>query len=1132
MRNGEAGRSDRGIEKLLHERHGTKVAFRVLGSLEVYIGGTPVRLGGRKQRAVLGRLLVAPGRVVPTGTLIEDLYEGAAQDGALPSLHVHVSNLRRALEPGRVPRTPSRLLVARPPGYLLVASDVDALKFARLVTGSEHLPAERVLAMTKEALALWRGTPYSEFAGELWALPEVNRLSELRQVAVERHAAALLELGRPQAAIHDLEHESAEHPLRERLWCLLALALYRSGRQADALAALRRAREIVREQLGVDPGPELQALEDGILRQDPCLLPPSRPVPVPAPPVPAPPVPAASGSDHAPSRQGRDEQLEEMETVLHRGGVNTIAVSGEPGIGKTWLLRSFLQRCTRTDDLVVLWGDCQEVDGAVPLWPWIPALRTLAGVHPPGDRAALAGLLSGEPPAGLPGGANLQRRRAIADWLVSAARVRPTLVVFDDLHWADAATLRLLGDVISLTKDRKEQLQLTLVMAFRDDVGCPAVEDLLRRLARHGLLRLHLTGLSADAVQAVAAAMKTELDASSARRLTERTGGNPFFVREILRLLSRGRPLDTLPGAVADLIGQRLATAGPMVDDVLRIAAVVGREFDPEVVAEVLRAPAYHVLDRAVRAGLVVPAGKRLAFANDLVRETLLQRIPPLRKATVHREVMTALAARPGVDLPVVAHHAIEAGPAAYGEAVRWCRATAEQAALRFDYENAAIWWSHAVAAHGSSAGDPADHVELLLCQRRALLAAGDPARARQVWAQALRVADRIGGRDGAELAVRVLTALDAPSMWTACRTWDEWDVRLEHRFEMALRTVPDADGPVRARLLAGLAQELYRNRDTRSRLYAAEAVAMARRMDEPLLLMQALNTRYASIPGEDGKQRQATAEELNGLARRTSAPDFELLAQMMLTHHRLREYDVAGADRAAARCDALLERLPLPGPRFHHTLWQAGRLVLAGRFGGAQRLYREAERQADRIGMCDAGAAVTLGRVVLAYHRGTIAEAGPLIGSVTGLHRAVEQSLRVPHLSARGRAEEARKTAGDGWLSPPADSSWLTATCLQGAAQAAMGDVVACGVTYDALLPHCGRISVGAAFAFLGPVDWFLAMLAWTRNDRAAARRHAADLAERAGRVGLLAWRDRALGVARMGRSPLEPPDGDALGQ
>ncbi|WP_327048881.1 AAA family ATPase [Microbispora sp. NBC_01189] len=1111
------------------------VEFGVLGPFEVRDGEVPVGVGGPRPRAVLARLVLAAGAVVSTDMLIEDLYRGAPPATALESIHVYVSNLRRVLEPQRAPRTPPRLLVAKRPGYLLATSDVDALRFGGLVADAERRPPALALALLDEALGLWRGLPYADFAGELWAVTEVSRLQELRLVAVERRAQTQLDLGRPEAVIQDLEAETAEHPLRERLWWLLALAHYRAGRQADALATLRRARTLIADQLGLDPGPQLRALEQDILRQAPSLTALTvRSGTVPGEPAVLTPARPDSGKAHSP--HGRDRQLAEMESTLG-GGMSTITVTGEPGIGKTWLLKEFRDRCAERGHLT-LWGSCPDLGSALPLRPWIRVLRSLERVHPAPDPEALAGLLDEEVPQRPAQGsaqgsaqesaqrARQRRHQAVADWLCAAARDRPVLIILDDLQWADPATLGLLRDVTALVGESAEQVPLTLVTAFRDTAQPDPLDDVLGGFARYNLLRIRLAGLETPAIRTIAVTVGAEVDERTAHLLARRTGGNPFFVRETARLLAQGRPLETVPDAVAGLIHQRLAALDPRVAEVLGIAAVIGGEFDPGIVGEARAAPVYDLLDQAVRAGLVVAVGHRMGFAHDLVRETLLREIPPLRRAVIHRQVMDALVDRPGADVAVIAHHAVQAGPAAYAEAARWAAAMAEQSGLRLAYEEAATWWGRAVEAHGAAAGDPADHVELLLRQARALLDAGDALAARSARARAIRVADRGAGPDGPVLLARALTVLDAPSIWNLRNPYEEVELQLVRRFERALDALPEAAAPERARLLGGMAQELYDGSDdARCHVHSAQAVEMARGLGDPHLLMRALNARYLSIPSVIySEEAREIAGELEDLSRKTRTPEFELLAQMMWTYRRMEVFDVAGADEAAARCDAMLARMPLPWPRFQHTMWRAGRLTLCGRYDDAEALYADLDRQAERIGMWYAGSVVSLGRILLAYGRGTVGEAEPLIDAVAGANPCGDQALRVllrcgqGGTEAQGERKEACDLAADGWRQAPRDWSWLTFTCLQGAAQAAVGDAHACAATYSALLPYKGRISVGAAIAFLGPVDWFLAMLASAMGDDAAAARHHARLARLAGGAGLTLWRDRAVTAA--GRS------------
>jgi YVTN family beta-propeller protein len=243
----------------------SELRFRLLGPLEADRDGVPLDLGARKQRAVLALLLLEANRVVSTERLIDELWGDEPPETARSALQVYVAGLRKALgEDGASLRT-------RAPGYVLdvPAGRTDVDEFARL----------RADSRPREALALWRGPALADLDGEPFAAAAAGRLEEQRLAALEERIDADLALGRDRELVPELERLIAEHPYRERFRAQLMLALYRSGRQADALAAYREARQAFVEGLGIEPGPELKALERSVLEQDPALAAPTaRPV--------------------------------------------------------------------------------------------------------------------------------------------------------------------------------------------------------------------------------------------------------------------------------------------------------------------------------------------------------------------------------------------------------------------------------------------------------------------------------------------------------------------------------------------------------------------------------------------------------------------------------------------------------------------------------------------------------------------------------------------------------------------------------------------------------------------------------------------------------------------------------------
>jgi DNA-binding SARP family transcriptional activator len=256
-----------------------KLQISLLGTCTASSDGRPLDLGGPRQRAVLVVLVLARGEVVPADRLTEAVWGDRPPADPAGALQAYVSHLRRRLQPGSAARTRSAVIVSEGRGYAvrLPPDAVDVWRFERLLersgTATDAAAAAEVMG---EALALWRGPPLAEWTDEPWAEAEIARLDELRAVARERLLAARLELGDAALLVPDLEGMVAEEPLREERWRLLALALYRAHRQADALGALRRARTTLADELGVDPGPALRELEEQVLAQSPALVVPAQ----------------------------------------------------------------------------------------------------------------------------------------------------------------------------------------------------------------------------------------------------------------------------------------------------------------------------------------------------------------------------------------------------------------------------------------------------------------------------------------------------------------------------------------------------------------------------------------------------------------------------------------------------------------------------------------------------------------------------------------------------------------------------------------------------------------------------------------------------------------------------------------
>ena len=1088
--------------------------FLVLGPLEVHRDGLIVDVGGARQRAVLSRLLIARREVVGVDRLIDDLWNGEPTPSALGVLQAYVSHLRRALEPDRRPRTPATVLVSRTPGYaLLVESDAD--RFATLVTrGIEELASAdpRAAATSLDgAIALWRGDAYADVADEEWAQPEAARLGEMLLVAREHRHAAALSLGQAHASVPDLERLVVEHPLREGLWRLLALALYRTARQGDALDALRRARAILADELGLDPSPALRELESAILDQSESLglsntltvLDPPRSI-------------AHISLDPAVSEDvlvGRESSLTEVRAAAAEAAElsrpRSVVVIGSAGIGKSRLLDR-VDMELRANSWTVASARCHETSGAPALWPWLQILADLDLTHPlPPDLADLVAGIVTEAPAptsGDAGSARFRQHESIRRYLSSVARDRPLLICIDDVQWADSASLQLFGDLFTMSRTG----QILGVAATRPSDRDEHVSTWVR-LDRAGGRRVTLAGLTADDLEELARAAGHPVSGSL---LLERTGGNPFFARETLRLMdSRGtrESLSVVPDSVGALLRQRLGQLPPEAQTVLQVAAALGRDVDIDLLVAVSDQAVEEIWDAietGALIGVLVDAGDGdVHFAHDLVRETLYADIAPLRRMRVHARIVEVLAAGSLPDASQLAEHARSAGPAARPAAVTWSVAAAREAQGRLAHVDAARWWATAVDAQRRLPdADPGALVELLLSLLRSQLDSGDAIGARETRNEAILAADATGDVD---LTTRSLVALDAPALWLL-RHYDEVELDVISRLEALLTELPTGDDPLLCRVMCTLAAELYDGaQDPRCDTLSLAGLEMARRLGEPALVAFALNMRYLAVNrGAATDDRVAIGHELVKLGEGEAMPAFTLLGHQLLADALLGEFDVTGADHHARAADRLIARLDLALPRMQAIAGHAARLQLEGRFEEAATAHADFRRaQSSWWAMDPLFTTITVEHLLFADRVDDIDRDS--LAVVAHVMPSVAHDLDLLLSAATGTPP----TFPQDWATPPRDWAWPVMMSVRAHVAAKLAPPDIRRSTYDALAPYAGRIAVSSGIAT--PVAWHLGRLAESLGDTTAARRHYLALEEAGRRESIDWWADRAARAA-----------------
>lgn len=1209
--------------------------WAVLGSLEVQIDSRPIGLGGAKQRRVLAALLAEAGSAVSVERLVDSVWGDDPPPSAVGTLRAYVANLRRALEPDRAPRKAARLLVSSPAGYRLDVPPerYDAARFAALTTSAgtfltDGRPVE-ALAAVDRALGLWRGPAFGEFTAEPFAALEASRLEELRLVAQERRAEAQLAAGLAESAAAGLRPLVAAEPLRERRWLMLAVALYRCGRQAEAREALREVRRVLADGLGIEPGPGLRGIERAILGQDPLLeldraL---RPAPPPdeerarttaaqetrpgRPPVaasrPSPPTASALASrpsGHRPGRgpvtgrprhtpdsglEGRDDVLASVDRALTelsggRGGL--LLVTGEPGIGKTRVGAAALERAAARG-LPAAVGRCPDDEGVPALWPWLTVLRSVADPDGTGHRTGARARISPER-ARTPGpatwsgaGGELSRsgeqarsglkpyrdgpwHRAegtpatVVERLARSAAEQPLLVVIDDLHRADPDSVRVLRVLASMLPE----LPLLLLATSRDrpELDGPAaslIADMTGSWVRRWPLR-RLT--EREVARALARRAGHAVDREVARIVHRRCGGVPFHVTELARLLpvvDTGPLTEALPEGTRDLVAYRLRRLPDGATEVLTVAAVVGEEFDFELLAEVSDVSADRLLDileAAALWGLIAETGLvgRYRFSHALVRDTLRHTYSRVRVARLHARVAMAQerrASRGNVSpelLDAVAFHWLAAAPVGHAEqAVTALSAAAGRAESAYAHRHAARLVAAAVRivddhAPPGTAEQTGRLFGLLVRWGRLSCRAAQREEAAVALERAIGLARSLGDPEALALAATVHTV----ETFTATREYGTHDDTVVTALEEALRSLPEEDSPLRCLALAALATERYFDHppdpaaaghpgtptaadaesgvagphvDSAQDRLSAEAVAMARRLGDDTLLLQALHLRHQAVrhPRTLAERQELVDEQLDLATRPGVSADWMPTLLLRRALIRLEAGDMPAAQRGIDACALANQRVRLPEVEVHLRWWAAMRRGLAGDLAAAERLAAQAY-ELHRHTAWGAEPALFAHRVSWLLDEERYEEMEPLVraahrtgGPVTPEHLGLVRALQ-------GRRSEARTLCPPAGLrpDPPQDWLWLLQTVLRAYTWALCGDAASCRVALRRLLPYAGRaVTTGSAMLCWGSVDHFLGEVAAVAGERELAIRLMRGAVGHNGELGCTRWQRRSAG-------------------
>ncbi|WP_329378450.1 AAA family ATPase [Streptomyces sp. NBC_01351] len=722
---------------------------------------------------------------------------------------------------------------------------------------------------------------------------------------------------------------------------------------------------------------------------------------------------------------GRGEELARLAAAGQRArvdGPGVALVTGEAGLGKSALLHRLADRL-HAEGWIVAVGRTPDAEGAPPAWAWVEALRAVAAAAPPGpeEAAALAPLLSeaAAGPAADAAAGRFRLHRTVRQWLARAARERPVALVLDDLHWADAETLALL----TALADPSPGVALLLVGAYRPEEVEGRLAEALAGLARRSPARVALRGLPEAAVAEVVRAVSGPgVDPETVAALAERTGGNPFYVRESARLLgSEGSlvALSEVPEGVRDVLRRRLGRLPEEVVSVLRLAAVVGREAAVEVLvgaADTDEDAVLGALEAGLLAGLLIEPGPgRVRFAHALVRETLLADLSRLRSARMHGRIAGCLERLRPDDASALAHHYVRAATSATAaKAVDHCLRAAQLAEFRYAHDTAAKVLVEAVECAERIPATPggdrdADHVELLGRLVRAQVRAGAVTVARETRRRAI---DRAvaAGRD--DLLVRAFTAWTEPTPWQT-RPYGTVDTPVVELLERLLER-SDHEPAVRCLLLGAYAAELSDGKVLKVRAAAREALGLARELGEPALLAGAVATLAKELDADlEWRERAELGGELDRLGAAHDLPSHRWYGMFIRSTALAAEGDVAGVHALLERSAEFARAYRMPGPMAVGEIAVATLAHVEGRFEDAERMYAAAAARMSRQGSPHAQGQLAVATATLRASQGRLAESLPWLREVYAAFGPPAADLLAVALAAAGRAEEAREVLG-----------------------------------------------------------------------------------------------------------------------